>query len=164
MGINRGKDFENQIRKKLNEIQNISVDRFPDPMAGYKGIRNICDFGVYKYPIFCYLECKAIHGNTLNFKGHITKDQWDGMLEKSKIQGVVAGIIVWFIEHDTTAFIRIENLHQLSAKGNKSLNIKDIKENKVPYILIEGEKKRVFYDYDMNHFINILIRNQTSFD
>ena len=49
----------------------------------------------------------------------ITKDQWDGLVEKSKIPGVVAGIIVWFIDHDTTTFVPIQELKRWLQKVEK---------------------------------------------
>ena len=51
MGVSRGKQFEDAIKKAFLKHPDISFDRFPDPMAGYAGIRNICDFGVYRLHI-----------------------------------------------------------------------------------------------------------------
>ena len=153
MGVSRGKDFENVIKKAFEKHSDISIDRFPDPMAGYAGIRNICDFGVYRYPFQYYFECKAFSGNTLNFKSAITKDQWNGMMKKAKIPGVIAGVIVWFIEHDITAFVPIQELKRIRDEGAKSLNVKDIKEAKVKHFVVPGRKKRIFYDYDADTFI-----------
>lgn len=156
MGVSRGKDFEDEMKKAFTKHSDISLDRFPDPVAGYAGIRNICDFGVYKYPFQYYFECKAFSGNTLNFSSAITKDQWDGLVEKAEIPGVVGGIIVWFIEHDITAFVPIQELKRIRADGAKSLNIKDIKENKVIHFTVPGRKKRIFYEYDADAFITKL--------
>ena len=128
-------------------------DRFPDPMAGYAGIRNICDFGVYRYPFQYYFECKAFSGNTLNFNSAITKDQWRGLIEKSSITGVIAGVMVWFIDHDITVMVPMQELVRLRNDGAKSLNVKDIKENKVIHFIIPGKKKRVFFDYDAKEFL-----------
>lgn len=154
MGISRGKDFEVEMKKAFSKHSNISLDRFPDPMAGYAGIRNICDFGVYRYPFQYYFECKAFSGNTLNFKAGITKDQWDGMIEKSQIPGVVAGVIIWFIDHNITALVPIQELVQLRNDGAKSLNAKDIIESKVIYFTVPGRKKRVFFEYDADSFMD----------
>jgi len=160
MKVSRGKDFENEIRKAFLEHDDISLDRFPDPMAGYAGIRNICDFGVYKKPFQYYFECKAFSGNTLNFKSGITKDQWEGLLEKAPIPGVMAGVIIWFIEHDITAFVPIQELKRLKDSGAKSLNIKDITENEVDYILVPGKKKRIMFTYDAASFIDKMTKNE----
>lgn len=98
-------------------------------------------------------ECKAIHGNTLNFKSHIRKNQWDGLLENCNIPGVNAGIIVWFIDRDETYFIDIKYLDYLKTEVNqKSFNPK-IDLDKIPTCLIEGIKKRVFFEYNLKKFL-----------
>lgn len=157
MGVNRGKDFENKVHEALLEVADISVDRFPDPMAGFAGVKNICDFGVYLFPYQFYFELKATESNTLNFKGAITQNQWEGLLEKSKIKGVTAGIIVWFIGHDITAFVPIQELEEMRNNGAKSFNVKDIYKEESAAIIIQGVKKRVFFKYQMKTFLKQLI-------
>ena len=145
---NRGKDFEEEIRKCLETLPNVSFDRLPDPMAGYSGVRNICDFSMYHYPNMFFLECKSLYGNTLNYKADITVNQWDGMLEKSVLYGCIAGVCVWFIDYDITVFIKIQDLQEHRSGGAKSLNISDITgENAIPHFIIDGVKKRVKFNY-----------------
>lgn len=155
MAVGRGKDFEKEIRAAL-QLPDVSLDRFPDPMAGYAGIRNICDFGTYQYPFQCYFELKQRKGNTLNFSSDITKDQWEGLQEKAMIPGVVAGYIVWFIEHDITTFVPAQELKRLQEQGAKSLNVKDIQDNRVQHILVDGHKKRIMFSYDGQSFLKKL--------
>ena len=90
---NRGKDFEAEIRSCLEILPNVSFDRLPDPMAGYSGIRNICDFSMYNYPHMFFLECKSLYGNTLNYASSITQNQWEGLFEKSKIYGCIMRVV-----------------------------------------------------------------------
>lgn len=156
MAVNRGKQFEGAIKEAIEKCPNISIDRFQDPAAGYAGIRNICDFVAYNYPFQYYFECKSFYGNTLNFKGDISKDQWEGLEEKSRIPGVSAGILAWFIDHDITAYVPIENLVQLKNSGHKSLNIKDITSGLIPCIPVPGKKKRVLFEYDAYSFFTHL--------
>lgn len=157
MAINRGKQFEQVIKDGFSKLSDVSIDRLRDPVGGQLGIRNVCDFIVYQEPNQFYFECKAIRGNTLNFKAHISDYQWQGLTEKSKIQGVIAGVIVWYIEHDLTFFVSIDELNSLLASGKKSLNIKDVFENydvtNTQIIMITGNKKRVFFDYNMKSFL-----------
>ena len=150
MGVNRGKDFEDCIREACEAIEDTSVTRLIDPQAGYAGVRNICDFIVYKYPTQYFLECKSIKGNTLNFKSDITENQWNGMLEKSKVRGVVAGVIVWFIDHDKTIFVPIQDLEEMRADGHKSFNA--TAQYVEYYYHIPGRKKRIYFEYDMEKF------------
>lgn len=152
MAVNRGKDFETQIRTDLLKVPNTSVYRLQDTMGGFKGASNICDFIVYKYPIQLFLECKTHYGNTLPFSC-ITKNQWDGMLKQSKIRGVQAGVLVWFMDHDATYFIPISVLQRLKNEGSKSLNIKMRKDD---WILVSGKKKRVMFEYNMAEFMHRL--------
>lgn len=148
MSVNRGKDFEEAIKFGFRGIKGVSLDRIPDPMAGFMGVRNIADFCVYQYPYQYYFECKAVGKNTLNFKSGITENQWRGLFEKSRIHGVIAGFLVWFIDHDITVFVSIQELYRLNTFGAKSLNIKDIKSGKVSYYKVPAKKKRVLYTYD----------------
>lgn len=149
MATNRGKQFEEQIREAFEKMPNTSVTRLIDPQNGYAGVRNICDYIVYNFPIQYFIECKSCYGNTLPFS-NITKNQWDGLLEKSDIEGVVAGYMIWFIDHDRTIFVPAKIMAMCKGMGEKSYNIKH------PWfsgIEIEGTKKRVLFDYDMTNFL-----------
>ena len=116
MAVNRGKQFEQIIRSAFEKVPNVSIDRLHDQTNGFKGSQNICDFIVYKEPHEYYFECKSVHGNTLPFR-NITETQWNGLLEKSKIEGVFAGIICWWIDKDVTKFIPIQVLDFLKIIG-----------------------------------------------
>lgn len=150
--MSRGKKFEKVVREAFEKNPTISIDRLPDPTGGYLGVRNICDFIVYKYPFQLYLECKVQQGNTLNFTSRISDNQWNGLLEKSKIPGVVAGVLVWFVDHDITTFVPIQELERLRDEpGQKSLHVNHL--NFRDNIPLEGRKKRVFFEYDAEGFL-----------
>ena len=152
--INRGKQFENVIRKSFECIEGVSIDRLNDNTAGFKGVAGICDFIVYKEPYEYYIECKSVHGASLPFS-NITDTQWNGLLEKSQIEGVFAGVICWWIDKNITLFIPIQILQELKIQGHKSIrfdtDILSYKDVKIIFIL--GKKKRVFFDYDMEEFL-----------
>lgn len=154
MAESRGKGFEKRFYNALMEVDNISVDRIPDPMGGYLGQRNICDFSVFHYPFKYYFECKETVGNTLNFKGQITENQWDGLIEKSLIYGVLGGVVVWFFDHDITTFVPIAEMLYLRSMGAKSLNVKDIMEDRITNIPVPGEKLRTYYRYSGKVFMD----------
>jgi len=150
MSVNRGKQFEDVIKQAFEKVPGVSIDRLHDQTTGYAGSSNICDFIVYKEPYEYYIECKSVHGNTLPFR-NITDTQWNGLLEKSKIEGVHAGIICWWADKDVTAYLPIEMLQYLRDKGYKSVSYR---ENIDPrWCWITGKKKRVFFDYDMEEFL-----------
>lgn len=155
MAVNRGKQFENVIRESFEKVDGVSIDRLHDQTTGYIGSQNICDFIVYKEPYEYYIECKSVHGASLPFS-NITETQWNGLLEKSKIQGVFAGIICWFVDKDVTLFIPITTLQLMRKVGMKSVRYDAIDdcEGDTDMIRISGKKKRVFFEYDMEGFLN----------
>ena len=163
--VNRGKDFEGQVHDGFLQIPDVSIDRLPDPMAGYAGVKNICDFLVYKFPNQYYIECKSCYGNTMSIHsndprkkyGNITNNQWEGLLDKSKKPGVRAGILVWFIDHDDTYWIDIRLLQKHRDAGNKSIRFFADWAEYGPEIdelwtRITGTKRRVLFDYDFIPF------------
>lgn len=152
MGINRGKQFEEKLEEQFEKLENISFDRIYDVTMGYKGVNNPCDFILYKRPNILYLECKAKNDNTLNFKSDIRENQWNKLLEHTEVDGVNAGIICWFIKHDKTVYLPIEWLEYMRRKGYKSFNIKKDM-NVIPVLEVIGKKKKVFFDYNLNKFL-----------
>ena len=90
MAVNRGKKFEEVVRKAFEKVPNVSIDRLHDQTTGFVGSQNICDFIVYKEPYEYYIECKSVHGNTLPFS-NITETQWNGLINKATIEGVFVG-------------------------------------------------------------------------
>ncbi len=178
MAVNRGKKFENVIESAFEKVSGVSVVRLHDQTTGYLGSSNHCDFIVYKKPYEYHIECKSVHGNTLSihsipkpdkhgvlhgFYGNITDTQWEGLLEKSKIEGVIAGVMCWWIDHDVTLFFPIELLADGRRLGQKSVRYdfslgklimgNDFKVQKsVQPIVVLGKKKRVFFDYQMEEF------------
>ena len=157
---NEGKKFEEQIRKALDKPElNISMDRFNDNMGGFSNIASISDFCCYAYPYMFYLECKSTYDNTLNFKSDITENQWQGMLAKSKLRGILAGICVWYMSYDETYFVPIQELERLKQEGKKSLNISYFTENdknNLYYFQITGKKKVKYTDYNTEIFLDNL--------
>lgn len=157
MAENRGKKFEGVIKEAFLKVPNTSVVRLPDPTSGYLGVRNISDFIVYHYPHQYFIECKSVHGNTLSIHsndpkkwyGNITNNQWEGMWEMAHINGVIAGIICWWVDRDVTKFIPIQTLQRLKDNGYKSVKytIDDLSVMNIP-----AKKKRVFFEYDMKSF------------
>lgn len=151
MAQNRGKQFENVVRSAFEKVPNVSVDRLHDQTTGFKGSQNICDFIVYREPYEYYFECKSVHGASLPFS-NITDTQWKGLFEKSKIEGVFAGVICWWVDKGVTLFLPIDELELEKQHGWKSIRYDIERGNGV--FEIKGKKKRVFFDYDMEAFLN----------
>lgn len=151
MAENVGKKFEARIKKAFECVEGVSIDRIHDQTTGYAGSTNICDFIVYKKPYEYYIECKTIHGNTLPL-GNITHNQWSGLIEKSQINGVRAGVIVWFVDKDITMYVPIQTLQALEKQGYKSVHYTLT----AGVVHITGKKKRVFFDYNMQGFFMVM--------
>lgn len=156
MAVNRGKDFEDFVKAGVEKVQGVYILRLYDPQGGQAGVANPCDFIAYQRPQMYMLECKSTHENTLaiytpNPKrkyGAISNTQWEGMLEASS-EGVVAGVVAWWIEHDVTRFIPIQRLVDIRDSGAKSIRY----DTPIPDSLdIAGEKRRVYFDYDFTEF------------
>lgn len=159
--MNRGKDFEEHFKQQMVNA-NFDTNRVCDNTAGYVGGRNICDFITYVYPSIFYFELKTTKGNTLPFS-NITDTQYSGLIEKEKVKGAGAGLIIWYLERDKTYFVSAGLMQQLRNEGNKSINIKQLmyliesckkSESHRCYncFEIQGVKKRVFFNYDMEKF------------
>ena len=158
MAINRGKKFEQLIKQQFLEIPNVSVDRVHDQTTGYKGSSNICDFVVYKKPTLYYIECKTVHGNILPFS-NITERQWTGLLTKTKIPGVIAGVLCWWVDKGVTRFIPIQVLEYWKQYGHKSLRYDESTPCECHHKIIDipGKKKRVFYEYNLRYLLDARI-------
>ena len=160
MSENYGKRFESVIRKAFEKVPNVSIDRLHDQTNGFRGSQNICDFIVYREPYEYYFECKSVRRASLPFV-NITDTQWNGLLEKSQIEGVFAGVICWWIDKDRTAFISIYVLQYMRENGAKSFPCSLLDTRITDWegvVEIKGKKKRVFFDYDMEEFLNGLGR------
>ena len=155
MAENRGKKFERVIKEAFEKVPGVSIDRLHDQTNGFRGSENICDFIVYREPYEYYFECKSVHGASLPFS-NITETQWNGLVNKATIEGVFAGVICWWIDKDKTVFIPIQELVAMRIVGMKSVryNAIDDCEGDTTMIEIKGKKKRVFFDYDMEGFLN----------
>lgn len=145
---NYGKDFENLIKESMLRVKDVDVQRLYDTTNGYVGVKQPSDFIVYKYPHQYYIECKCTWENTFH-KSKIT--QLDDLWKKQIITGVHAGVIIWFISHDVTAYIPAFDL-KMWFREHPSINVKDLQSNALLHFDIPGRKRRVFFDYDFSSF------------
>lgn len=160
---NIGKQFESQLRKGIDQVTSNFI-RYADPTAGFAGITNFCDFGLYSCPYMFYIECKARTTSRLDITlnknaSGLTKNQYDGMLHRAQEKGVMAGVMVWFIEAERTVFVPIDEIKKLrEIYLEKSLRLCHIDpENpRIKYVDIPCRKRRILYDYDGVQVINTL--------
>ena len=144
-----GKKAEQKIREWLDRPeQGYCFDRIPDQMTGFWGSTNICDFTLYKFPYMYYLESKATWEDRFNFS-MLTEKQHDGLLEKSKIEGVFSYVVVLFATYKRAFLIDIKDIRRLEEKGKHSLNIKKIDKWNIPYkeIMTVPNSRKQLLDY-----------------
>ena len=146
MATNLGKKFELKMKEDWKQsFPEGTIDRIYDSVSGYKTISNVCDFIAYNFPYIQYLECKSHLGNTWPF----TKfTQYDKLIEKDGIKGVIAGVVLWMIEHDTVVFLPVGEVKKMKEDGLKSFNIKMLKNSSYNIVVIPSVKKRTFMDSD----------------
>lgn len=153
MSESLGKKFEKHFADQMKSF-NYCYDRLKDDMSGWKGSGNVCDFTVFYKGHLFYIECKAIHGGTFNYK-LIRDNQYFGLLEKSKFENIIAGVLVWFVDKDVTVFLPIDFIKSDKEGGVKSFN--PDKEIPAPCTLWRGTKKITYFNYDLqNAFINMI--------
>lgn len=158
--VNRGKNFEDNVKEDIERLGNVYIQRLYDPQGGYSSVSNPCDFVAFKRPQFYMLECKSTHANTLSIYtapnpkkkkyGAFSNTQWEEMLKASK-KGVVAGGLVWWIDHDVTKFIPIQELEKIRNTGAKSIRYDlDIPNS----LIIKSKKKIVYFEYDFTELFS----------
>ena len=144
MAVNKGKAWEAKFRTDfMKSFPNGSIDRLYDPVGGYYGINNICDFIAYDFPQIYYLELKSHKGNTFPFT---CLPQYDKLTSKVGIKGVRAGVVLWFIDHDQVIYAPISTITKMKEDGKKSINVKELDDYHL--IKLPGQKKRVFVECD----------------
>ncbi len=147
--VNRGKDFEHQVREGLQKVPNTEVYRLPDQITYRVGSKNPCDMFVFHAPLFYAIECKSVYGDRLPF-ANISEYQWSELLRMSKLPGIVSGILCWYIDRDRTVFIPIQFLETLKQNGAKSIRY-DADDSHL--IDIKGKKRKILWDYDFSAFL-----------
>lgn len=145
MAVNRGKQFEGKVKEDLERLPDISLERLPDQMSGYRGSKNVCDYLMYRYPHFYYLECKTTNENTFPLAA---LSQYDELLARKGRRGVRSGVILWFVKHDKVVYVPIATFQRIKEAGLKSVNIKMLSSDEYKIIVIPSVKKRVFMDSD----------------
>ena len=146
MAVNRGKDFEARVKEDLLKLgADVSLERLPDQMSGYRGSKNPCDYLCYMYPNLYYLECKTTNENTFPLAG---LTQYDELLSRKGRRGVRSGVLLWMVKHDKVLYVPIATFEKIKNDGLKSVNIKMLNDDKYRIIVVPSVKKRIFMDSD----------------
>lgn len=150
-----GKQAEKKVKDWLDRPEEgYCFDRIPDQMTGFYGSTNISDFILYKKPYMYYIESKATYADRFDFS-MLTDKQFNGMLEKSKLDGVYGFVIVLFATYKRAFILDIQDIAKCKEDGKKSLNITRIKEWAIPYreIRTVPNTRKLLLDYDKSDSI-----------
>lgn len=146
-----GKKAEHKIREWLDKPEEgYCFDRIPDPIGGYFGQKNICDFTCFKSPNMWYIESKATESDSFDFTPgrNISDTQYSGLLAKSKIDHVYGIIILLFVSYKRAFIFDIRDIDSMVQTGKKSVNIKKIDKWTIPYKEIQTiPSRKLMLDY-----------------
>ena len=145
-----GKEAEARIRTWLDRPESgYDFLRLFDQMNGFFGSKNICDFILYKHPNHYYLESKATWADRFDF-AMLSDYQYNGMYEKSKIEGVTCYVVVLFATYKRAFLFDIKDIYELREhKKVKSLNIKKIEKWPLSYKEIKTiPSRKQLLEYD----------------
>lgn len=143
-----GKKAEKKIKDWLDRPEDgYCFDRVPDPIGGFYGQRNICDFTCFKYPDYWYIESKATEHDRFDFS-MISDIQYYGLLQKSKIDHVHGVVIVLFVTYKRAFILDIRDIDYLKQQGKKSLNINKLDKWSINYREIQTiQSRKEMLDY-----------------
>ena len=136
--------------RKIAKYPELSIDRVYDNMGGLSGVAGYCDFNVYLYPNLYHFELKHITEGSLPFD-NITPRQFAGLLAKSEVPGICAGIVVEFGPSafclNEVFYMRIVDVLMLKENcGRKSMTRKMFEDYG---IRLFAHKKRTRYTFDV---------------
>jgi penicillin-binding protein-related factor A (putative recombinase) len=151
---NTGKDFEQDF-KIASKAEGIFIERFYDVTLGKATISYPCDFFIYDEGRLFYLELKSTKTGTVPLK-NISKNQYDGLTERSKYKGVVAGFLIKYAKYGEHFFIPISEIRKLKKSGKKSIMYKDVKRGTIKAVPMTGILKRTRYGYKVKEHIDLL--------
>lgn len=165
MASNIGKVFEQQIKKSVPEYA--LAYRLQDSTGSFGGSnlrfsnKNPFDFLIWdsKRRILYALELKSVSGRSISFerskeeRGEIHYHQIQGLLEWSKYDWTVCGLLIEFREAETTIFLDVGEFMRLSDSiSKKSFNLKDLASYR--HVVVPQTKHRTRYTYDIEYLLS----------
>ena len=119
--------------------------------------KNICDFMLYKKPYLFLLELKSTKTKSLP-NSNVRKHQIEELLEASKYDGVICGLVIEFSTHNTAYFIEINRYKSfLETNSRKSLPIDYLSKNGIK---IQMTRKKINSNFDIRDMIQKIIKER----
>ena len=151
MAKDSGKSWEDNFKEQCEE-QNIEITRLHDVFQGQKSITNHCDFIVYQYPYTFHCELKSTGTGTLPLT-NLSRNQFDGLMKRKDIMGVVCGLIIQYRKYQKIYFIPIDEVRRFKESGIKSIKHKDIERGDIISIELPSKIKKVNYVLSLQPFL-----------
>lgn len=146
---NEGKKFEKDFIDSAPTIGCFTY-RLKDDTSGFSGVRNPCDFMLFKQPHLYMLELKSHLGRSIPF-GALQLYQVNSLYENSKVSGTVCGFVFNFRDFDMTVFVDAVKVYDFyKAETRKSFPLDWCLEEG---IVINQTKKRTRFRYDVEQFL-----------
>lgn len=141
MRKNYGKDWEDKFKSQWrSQFPRNLIYRLKDDMSGYKGSgTNPCDFICHINGKVLMVEVKCHYDNTFPWSAF---RQLDELAEYSEFDGVITGVLIWFIDHKQVVFATTDTCLKMRSDGLKSINIRKLDGYNI--IRVPSETKRVF--------------------
>ena len=150
MSINYGKKFEERFKQDWINSTGGIVIRLYDNTSGYLSISNISDYICYKYPNIFFIECKSHRGASIPFENI---SQYKKLITLSNTLGVRCGVVLWLYEKDRVLYIPATTIRSLIDKGEKSVGLRHLEEERI--IEIPSKKLRVFMESDYSVLLSL---------
>lgn len=169
---NIGKIFEDNFKECVPHYA--KPHRLPDDAQSFGGgkksrfsKKNPFDFFVWNFRdrlLYC-LELKSVAGKSISFertkdekpKKEIHYHQIVGLNEWDECDYTICGFVIEFRGIEKTVFIDIKEFNKIIDNiPKKSFNYDDLSIYDIKYTIIEQEKKRKYYRYDVDGFFNII--------
>jgi penicillin-binding protein-related factor A (putative recombinase) len=129
--INHSKKHETAIREGCKSLPDVIIERLYDTMGGRMNLKQPSDFIAYKLPHIFYLEAKTVAGEQLQMS-NISEHQWKSLIQRSKVNGCIAGIIVEYRlteDENKVFFIDIDELNKAkNRQGKKYIDVEEAKQ------------------------------------
>lgn len=154
--MNSGKRFENNFR--LSVPSNVFYYRFKDGTSSWdKGTitrfqhKNICDSMLFYQNKLFLIECKSTKGKSLPLS-RVRENQVTELLEASKYEGIIAGLIIEFSDIKEYYFLEINQLlsYTFEFPHKKSIPVQYLRDNSYK---ISHELKKVNVRLDIKDFV-----------
>ena len=152
--INKGKIFEERFKQDwLRCFPNDFLYRLADQVSGFKTTSsNPCDFIAFTHRELFLIECKSHDGASIPFDAI---PQYERLLRYKDTEHVHPGFVVWFKEKDKVIWVPISTAEKIYNDGNKSVQLKMLKDNLYELYELPVVKKRVYLEVDYNYLVDL---------